>query len=64
MFSDPGPLRAIVAALIIGYLYGQGGALQYLAIAMLIATLTLPRSGGKPLASEMLDALTNYLSRR
>ena len=62
--GDPGPLRAIVAALIVATLYAQGGALRLLSLAALAGLLLTPGPGGKSLLAAMLSAIAGYLNRR
>lgn len=58
---DPGPVRAIVASLIVAVLYAQGGALRLLSIAVLAAVLLTPGPNGESLLAQMLDRAASYL---
>jgi hypothetical protein len=59
---DPGPLSALVAAVVIGALYTQGGAFQAFAGLILLAVLLTPIQGGEQ-NSSLLGGLLMYLNQ-
>jgi hypothetical protein len=55
---DPGPFAAILAAVLVGAAYAQGGVLRLLALAVLIAVLIAPGPGG----ASVLRGLIGYIN--
>lgn len=62
MRNDPGPITALIVAVIVAALYSQGGIAQALAGLVILAVL-ITRVGGQPSISEgLLNWLSDLLS--
>lgn len=59
---DPGPISALVVALIVAGLYSQGGVFQAFAALILLAVLLTPVEGQDSLLAGMLKYLNTLLT--
>lgn len=60
--KDPGPVSALIVALIIGALYTEGGVAQVFAGLILLAVLITPVDGEDALLSGMIKYLGKLLT--
>ena len=61
--KDPGPVSALVVALIIAVMYSQGGIWQVLASLILLSVLITPVQGSDSLLTGMLKYLGELLTK-
>ncbi len=62
MLKDPGPVSALVVALVIAALYTEGGVAQIFAGLIILAVLLTPVEGQDALLSSMIKYLGKLLT--